>query len=537
MANETFLAMKNARVLLTYIPDVLDSFYVLNRESLDIGFKDIMSQWLFVNRENLGSPYDELTMETLLCYVIDNKPNDLSEREYLQKLEKKKINAKDYFFSKIKKEYTLYMSGHEEEGFIKKYYSAANNPYLKQSVPLINKDDIYNNTYSEILDWKRDSASMLFQFKFFSVLPIKKKCEWFLTELSIFAYNTICNDFYNNASGYVTKTPPLIWDVGGAVVSWASEMPELNVVMDEPGMFSVYESIMKDADGCEVIAEIDRIPTSAVTPDEIEKEKLKILSEYASGKRSQTFDTTDWRIYTTIFSMMRFGTFSDGVIHATLPELFSEIYPLFSGRNHLKREYVNLLERLDKISHRTLSSTSLDEFGRAVRQKNITFFTFDYELIGVQGASTVLSFSELKKKLDFNAFNIKELECMQITITPSSHMKQQWMEMKYKEVLSSDFKKLEESKDQVVLQILQEFRIKIFPERECLINYQEIETNIRTLKIKTTRLRKEIRNSIERIAKINSIIEAYEFNKTGINMTFRKLSDAEMEAFHFTNED
>lgn len=534
MKESYILARNRARSLLSQIPDYLAVFYVSNQDMINYGLSDILTEWIFINNDSINNNQLEnaTSLENLLCYVIDIKSDELTDKEYLNKLEKRKINTKDYFSTKIKKEYLIYKENQMSNGYINDYYQAITSPYLATDKTLKTKDELYEDIYDEVLNWKRNDKKKLFEFKFFSVLPLKKKCDWFITELSIFAFNTICNDFYETTTGYTTKTPPLIFDVGGPIVSWASESPELNIVMDEPGIFSVYEVIIKEQDGTEVIAEIDRIPTSANSNNEIEKEKRVIMSEFATGKRAQAFDTNDWRIYTTIFSMLRIGTFSDGTIHTTLPELFSEINPLFKGKNHLKREYVNLLERLDKISHRTLSTTSHDEYGRAIRQSNINFFTFDYVILDKKADSTTLSISEIKKKIDFNLFTIKELEGMEITITPSSYTKKQWIDMKYKQIMSSDFKKLGESKDQVVLQILQEFRIKIYPELSCYIPYQDIESNIRTIKLRTTRLRKEIRSSIERIYEINSIIESYDFDKTGISMRFKNLTEFEKEAYN-----
>ena len=536
--NEGYLlTQESVSTLLLLIPEEIDTFYVNFQIVMQKNYLSILKKWVITQNIPINTKELEngITIEHLLTYILTTKPIELTDSEYLNKLQKKKRNAKDYIFSKIKKEYDSYISGNEICGYMKNYVEIMMSPYINSDNQQ-DKDSLYAATYTDSLNWKNNNNQKLYNFNFFGVLPAKKRCEYFLTELAIFSYTTLCSDTILMKND-VTKTPPILFDSETPVVCWASESPELYIKMDEPGIFSVYEIVQYNPNGNEIIAEIDRIASISKTNEDIELEKAKILSEYASGKRAQAFDTIDLHIYTTIFSLIQVDPLNDGAIHTTLSELFREINPTFKGSNHLKREYINIAERLEKISRRTLSSISQDSNGRAVKQSNITFFNFDYEIAkDISIAATSISYAENKKKTDFNSFSLKELANMIITITPSSYTLEQWRNQNFSKVMSKDYKSLEESKDQVILQILQEYRINIYPQQSYYIPFTNIESKLRKIKLRNTRLRKEIKASIENIYHIDSIIENYTIDTNGINIIFKPLSEVELEVYNFENK-
>lgn len=258
--------------------------------------------------------------------------------------------------------------------FIETEWAKLNDPYIRSSknaeITLGSKEEFFETRKEQIRTWFKNPESYLFEFLYFNTLPAKRRVNSFLQDLSVDVYTLICNDFYRNKFGFMTKSPDLNFGITDLpIVNWQSSTPKLQFEAAD-NRIKVFE-VLKEENDSTVRIIVDEVAADCSTEDKKETAILKLEEEYNAGTRVKTLDTKDLAIYSVIFNDMTIESATSDALKVTLPDLAGDLYG--HDAQLTKKMYSDLLNRLNKLAHMRISSTVQDENGNLLSDSVISF--------------------------------------------------------------------------------------------------------------------------------------------------------------------
>lgn len=420
--------------------------------------------------------------------------------------------------------------------------SDKNNPYDN-----FTEEEFVELRYNEIKEWHKNPSTHLFEFRYFDVLPVKRRISSLFEDISFVIFNIICSDYYRNAYGSLTRSLEMTVsideddeDVKVPFVKWTSSKMELQY---EPkgDRIVIYESIQTNLN-YETRLVVGEQMCDCSNQETINEAILKLEEEFSVGTRKRTLDTIDFDILTAVFNNMTFEVATSvHPLDSSLKDLVADIYSNHpSFKEHSKALYVDTLERLFKLATYHISLQKQDASGKLLASSVKSFFDLDIILsennIETNDKTvTTIQVSNSFLEHDWNKHSVKEFNEMHLRITPSIYMKEQWTAGVHSAIFSKTYKQIPTSKGRFLLLFLQSERIKHFPECEVRLALSHIKTHIRFSKNTSERVKKEISQELTYFKSQKILIQDFHFEKGYLCISFLPFTTNELSAYRLNS--
>lgn len=191
-----------------------------------------------------------------------------------------------------------------------------------------------------------------------------------------------------------------------------------------------------------------------------------------------------------------------------------------------KKMYSDLLNRLNKLAHMRISSTVQDENGNLLSDSVISFFDIvisinsDPDKAGNRKTLKTIKVSENSSLRDFSNLGIHEFINTDITIMPSFYTKDMWKNNVHNQISTHLYKKITSSRGKMVSQLLQEERMRIYPDTHTTISIKYFKDKIRVTSRNNDRIKKEIAAEMTELLDAHIQIADFHFNRNTIVIVF-----------------
>lgn len=519
---------QTSKVIADYLGNTIKEYFPLfiNENSLPV--HEIIDAWLFDNGMD-----NEITLDRVIMYILDQYAA-IPEKEACLQVKSLKKNRKDYFYRTIRQETGELKPTPNNPKFIETEWAKLNDPYIRSSknaeITLGSKEEFFETRKEQIRTWFKNPESYLFEFLYFNTLPAKRRVNSFLQDLSVDVYTLICNDFYRNKFGFMTKSPDLNFGITDLpIVNWQSSTPKLQFEAAD-NRIKVFE-VLKEENDSTVRIIVDEVAADCSTEDKKETAILKLEEEYNAGTRVKTLDTKDLAIYSVIFNDMTIESATSDALKVTLPDLAGDLYG--HDAQLTKKMYSDLLNRLNKLAHMRISSTVQDENGNLLSDSVISFFDIvisinsDPDKAGNRKTLKTIKVSENSSLRDFSNLGIHEFINTDITIMPSFYTKDMWKNNVHNQISTHLYKKITSSRGKMVSQLLQEERMRIYPDTHTTISIKYFKDKIRVTSRNNDRIKKEIAAEMTELLDAHIQIADFHFNRNTIDIDFLPLTKEE----------
>lgn len=291
----------------------------------------------------------------------------------------------------------------------------------------------------------------------------------------------------------MTKSPDLNFGITDLpIVNWQSSTPKLQFEAAD-NRIKVFE-VLKEENDSTVRIIVDEVAADCSTEDKKETAILKLEEEYNAGTRVKTLDTKDLAIYSVIFNDMTIESATSDALKVTLPDLAGDLYG--HDAQLTKKMYSDLLNRLNKLAHMRISSTVQDENGNLLSDSVISFFDIvisinsDPDKAGNRKTLKTIKVSENSSLRDFSNLGIHEFINTDITIMPSFYTKDMWKNNVHNQISTHLYKKITSSRGKMVSQLLQEERMRIYPDTHTTISIKYFKDKIRVTSRNNDRIKR-----------------------------------------------
>ena len=527
-------------VLPAKIVDYFNNDLIKDPDSLSELYSIIESWHMQASRDifNIGS----LSLTTLIHYILDTSLVNMNESEAHALYNKAYRNRKYYLFKYLQEEMGDAVIKPKNPHFIQNEWLHISSPFIKDMLGQIihnsdallpdSEDDFKRKRYDDACHWFKDRTSYLFEFQYFIALSSKKRVDYFLVDLILNCLNIICKDFYRNKFGFITKTPDFRFGLpeGISVVNWQTQdMPLEYEISPSKNSIIVFEPLGDSTNKVRLV--IGEVPADCSTEESRREAIARVSKEYEEGIRLKTLDTFDFSIYTAILNNLTFKTL-DG-LNISMHDLASDIFGYKSDIRLSK--YEDLLRRLVKLASTTITATVAGSKG-IVAASLVSFFDLTF-IVQTKGSlddasdkTITYSTGAESNIIDYSTFTQKDYGVMQLEITPSKHLRDTWTSAIHTNVSSILYKQITSSKGKMLIQILQQERMKIYPKCEVTLNISFFKTKFR-LVCKDNRFRNDLDNELNKLRKKQMIIRDYIIERNNFNISFLPLSTAEKIAF------
>lgn len=519
---------QTANVIADYIGKPIKDFFPDFLQENEIPMHEVMDSWFFENQMD-----NEITFERLIMYILDLY-SSMSEKEAYIQVKSLKKNRKDYFYRTIRQEIGELKTTPNNPKFITTEWEKINDPYIRSSknveINISSEEEFFETRKEQIRTWFKNPDSYLFEFEYFNTLPAKRRVNSFIQDVSVDVYAMICNEFYRNKFGFMTKAPDLNFGISDLpIVNWQSSTPKLQFEAAD-NRIKVFEVLRADDEQAVRII-IDEVAADCSTEEKKQQAIMKIEEEYSVGTRVKTLDVKDLAIYSAIFNDMTIESATSDPLNITLPDLAGDVYGHDVQVN--KKMYVELLNRLNKLAHIRISSSVQDENGNLISDSVISLFDLtisiksDPDTTGKRKTLNTIRVSENSSLRDFSNLGNHEFINIDINLMPSFYTKEMWKNNVHNQISTHLYKRITSSRGKMISQLLQEERMRIYPDTHTTLSIKYFKDKIRVTSRNNDRIKKEIGAEMTELMDASIQIADFHFNRSNIEIDFLPLTNEE----------
>lgn len=511
-----------------------ENIYLMRQDNKD-AMIDLLEEWLIDKRMRQGivTIENDLHLKNLICYVIDiNNATNTDETESYKNAKKQSENRKYYLYRKVREEMGDIKSSGGNPKFIAnsyKYYIANLRSSDSSTTKAYTKQEYIAREYQRAEEWFNNPESFIFQFPYFETLAPKRRANCLITDITYYVYRLIRENYYSSSYGYVTRTPDVDFGIPDAqFINWAKTSLDLKFEAND-NMVSVFEEYEFEKAG-PIRMIIDEIPADCSTPEKQKEAIERIEREYSSGKRVRALDTIDFSIYTSVLNSINLNVYANAEsIRLPFKNYAKLIYNNKNGSGLRAKDYSDIFSRLVKLARLKISTTTQDADGKTVTGSVISFFDLSYSLNTDSDISQRTINVSGSGRLPDEQYSAKDFDGMEVEITPSKFMKDQWKTI-HSYVVSESYQQITSTKGKMILQILQEKRMQIYPEREVVLPISFFKDKFYFAK-RDSRFKQEVAAELEEL-RINSVlVESYRIHNNEAHIKFLPLTETENSIF------
>lgn len=529
MSQAPYSLEQTANIIAEYISDEIKEYFEKTCNENVLSYHDLLDSWAFsLNISNTVS------LPTLIMYVLDTCLKNKSEKDAFTQAKLLKKNRKDYFYRTIRQEIGELAPTPNNPKYIETEWCKLNDPYIRFStettVDLGSKEEFFASKSERIKAWFKDADSYLFQFEYFYVLPDKRRRDCFIQDLSVDILSLICNEFYRNKFGFMTKSPDINFGMENLpIVNWQTSLSKLQFQV-ENNKIVVFEELKTNNNQWVKII-MDEIAADCSSEEKINSAIIKIEAEYNSGVRVRTLDTKDMAIYSAVFNNMTIETATSEPLDMTLPDLAADVYG--NTTQITKRMYADLLQRLTKLAHIRITSSVKDINDNFVSESIISFFDLtltvntDSDSSGTESTIKTIRIGDNALSRDFSSLSNHEFINMNIQFMPSYYTKNMWKNNVHDQISTRLYKRISSQKGKLIAQLLQKERMRIYPETEIVLPIKFFRENIRFSSPNNDRIKKELIAEMDLLKEMAIQIKDFRFVRSDVTINFLPLSKEE----------
>jgi len=504
----------------------------------------IIESWHMQASRNMFD-IESLSLTTLIHFILDANLVNMNETEVHSNYISTYRNRKNYLFRYLQEEMGDTLIKPKNPLFMHNEWVIISSPFIKNTLDQItfnnaaitdSENDFKKKRYENAYKWFKNKSSYLFEFQYFAALSSKKRVDYFMIDLGLSILNIICKDFYRNTFGFITKTPDFRFGLPEEipVVNWQAQDMTLQYEAKKDSII-VYESLGKPTNNVKII--VGEVPADCSTEESRIAAINRVAREYEEGKRLKTLDTLDFTIYTAILNNLTFKSL-DGM-NISMHDL---AYDVFGYKSDIRlNKYEDLLRRLVKLASTTITATVSGPQG-TMAASLVSFFdlTFTVQTKGSldDASDKTITYSTGTESniIDYNSFTQKDYGVMQLEIIPSRHLRDTWTNAIHTNVSSILYKQITSNKGKMLMQILQQERMNIYPNCEVTLNISYFKTKFK-LVCRDTRFRNDLDSELKKLIEKKTIIEKYTIERNNFKICFFPLSTVEKIAFKISQND
>ena len=500
-----------------------------------------------------------ITLESLISYLLwdtfdnENGPK-LTEREAMDHYTQKKRNRKKYLHKIVKQEYsgntTPQNPMHLHNGYI-----GITNPYCMDKLSNLNLSHLseqayFDQEYKKVEEWYKASSSAICDYPYYHTLSAKKQIEDFLIDLGYNIFSIICNEFFRNRCGIVTRSADLTYKPSSAtentpaIVNWQGSSISVDDLRYEAqkNNIVVYELIPSDTGTVRIIVDIiHNVDCSSKSKAATEIERIK--SAYQSGARISHLDALDHSIITALINNINFSiaTGRENIL-ITFPELAKDVYGSNSPLTLKKSK--QLFTRLQKLQKMNISFSEQNTEGIPIYGRGIDFFNFEYSVSNSFSKDCVPSPVSTTKDIDISGnADIANIDLlvkdhynnMLLSITPSEYLRSQWLNGMHTVMSTKAYKSISSQKGKLLYQLLLEERLKIYPQEQAKLTLMYLKSRIRITSGTETRFKNDIKQELSNLITNRILVKDFKVSRTSFDITFLPLDDNERILYKLDN--
>lgn len=543
--SQTFSNSEISEILVKYMPAEIKDYFFKSYPEMAYAYQSAIGSWFFSNDQTKLEQLPDLTLNNIIYYILDKELASQPAEEVRAKVLLQKKNRKSYLFRLIRQQTgEIDTLSPIKRNYVEEEWEVLNNPYLKDNEQLSfnwqSKEEFLAKRCKQVADWYKDDDSYLFDFLYFNALSSDKRAKDILTEIQFAVISTICNDFYRNVQGVLTKSPDITFGTDSKIVNWQSSSMSLSYEAKD-NKITVYEELGYNPENSVKLI-IDEIPCDTNNADIVQALELQLEKEYSAGTRTRTFDFMDYNIYSATLNNMTLESATTKPIEISLFNMATDVYGLAFHklpRQNRHRKYVELLSRLIKMANMKINKTVLNNAGNSTSGYVISFFDIKYTVPTLPETKelTILDTSGRAQPPDFSKLSIKDFESVKLTIMPSMFMKDQWMNVTHLVLESREYHQITSQRGKILLQMLQSDRLEKYPHLESQISYSTVRGQIRFSSYNDSAFKRELGKELDALKESGALIQSYKLVRSSIQIVYKPLSNIEKKAFRIPQEE
>lgn len=513
--------------------------------SMNILLQNHLKKWLKENQNtSLTDCYPnnlDITDPTLFNAIfceLSSILSQCSETDAYTKYKEISRGRKKYLYNQLREEVGELPLKPRNSLFIKNEWDALNNPYIVKNMAQISMnmdfasisgtfDDFSIQRFKAATSWYKQKDSFLLEFPYYEMLPESRKLSIYLIDLATNCLSLICKNYYRSKSGFVTRALDTRLGLDDtSIISWQSNALDLTYEVTD-GMFQVYE-LESSSNSTRKIIIHEEPYNPALHGLEPEQLFAKIKSDINSGQQYRTIDTFDASIITAILNNFSVASLQDKSLHINLIELAYDVY----GNTNIRAEKCErLIKHIIKLGRTRISNVSTTDKGVLLGARNISFFEYQFQVLTDYSLDnehiiTTINMASGDTKIDYSKLSMKDYSAMELVFYLSNYMYTIWNNNVHTYIRSTLYRQIESSKGRVLIQLLQEERLQIYPNLEVFIPYATFKNYLK-ITSKMDRFKKELSAELESLKGNAIAISDFEILSNGVRVVFHPLSVAE----------
>jgi len=490
-----------------------------------------------------GRDITEPTLLNLIFCELSTVLSQCSEAEALSKYKEIKRGRKKYLYTQLREEAGELPIKPRNSYFMQNEWDAINSPYILNNMEqmTINFDfsvtgsfeDFKKYRFDTVTAWYKEKDGFLLDFPYFEMLSAARKLSIYLIDLTYNCLSIICKDYYRSKTGFVTRTLDTHLGLKDAsLFSWQSNALELKYEITD-GIFQIYESLELSPNNALKIIVYEEPYDPAmrnVNPDDFFE---KVKSDMNKGQQYRTLDTFDVSILTAILNNFSVASLQDKSLQINLIDLAHDVY---GDSSTLKaRDCERLIRHIIKLGRTRISNVSTTDNGLLIGGGNITFYEYKFQVLtnssmDNENILTTINMASGDTKIDYSKLSMKDYSSMEMVFYLSNYMYTLWNNSMHTYISSTLYRQIESSKGRALMQILQEERLRIYPELDTFMPMARFRSHLK-IAAKAQRFKQELAAEMELLKSSGIAVSAYEVISNGVNITFHPLSTAEKTAY------
>lgn len=502
---------KTAMFIVPYInPHIIATYerYIKGKESECYLYENYVKITLS-NSELIHYPKDNLSMKdivaSLLTIALSKENIDDAIRTYK---ENRRVYKRNWFNS-IKEE----IEGNPKPRnpkLLRKYAETVKsiNELNREYDSKDTVEDIMNQKYEEILEWKNNTLIPIIDFFFFSQKPVKSITNAFVTDLLYDSLNIIANDFSGRIEGYNINFPSNmdehpIFSFRNTIMSFESA-----IISDQICFLNNYKIESENGLTEEQIT-VQYTPAGTLPVSASKQEIQRVAKEYEIENQYE-LDMKDREIATQLFNRITVDNLNDPIF-VNLSEFTKTVLNVKVPK---KKNYDDIYSRLTKIRN------------------------YDYK-ISVYNKET----AELMELSSFGILSSLYINREEgyFTFTPSEQLVQTYVHKKYTSILAESYTKIDSPQTRGIMMILQKIRLSEYNKQSSstILTLNFFRLRLKMIKMSNSAVKKELEKCFINLKENDIVIKDFEFiNKnSAIHFEFTSLTERELMAYDFNNID
>lgn len=471
-----------------------------------------------------------INLITLFYFCMDEILLEFGEnaRAAYLNFSKARRNRKSYMLQTIKEEYegsaksgnSLFLSKQAESFFTAAKVDAA----LKDLYP--DRNTYIDSIYNEIISWKKDFSKHLCEFYFYPSLPLKRRIDLLIVDLSFYILKYIIDKNTGNFDIGLLIFPTNLTD---GVFSFKNSVYETEVsVEDDKIINSISYSYEEDGQmvfNKTVVEEIEGDYTSYTTA-QAKDELLSSLKEQGKlDDHIRDLSNLEFNVLAHVYSNFTSSILTENRLRFPGKEFCKQV---LNSTKLRERDVQKIVKALEKLASVRIETEKRDATG-ALQQKSIySFFDLSY---GTDTQESVFINNNIINKATSSDSSMSSIDLMGdewfIDVAPSVYLKDTWRDNKDTYIYSKLYKLVSDKVSEVLTVMFQQLRIQNKETLQADITYTFLRNRLKANGIKLSVLKKDLEKELTTLKNNNVIIKSFLFTKSSLHVDFLPISDIE----------